>query len=118
VGYGRGFISCSNGANWPAPAAITLESGSLGVQLGGEHIDLVMLSLDKERRWKFLLERFTIGSDASAAWGNGKPAHEDPNAKILFFGHTQGRLRRFRPGRRNAQTRRIRQQSSLRQNGE
>jgi SH3 domain-containing YSC84-like protein 1 len=25
VGYGRGFISCRNGGNWSAPAAITLE---------------------------------------------------------------------------------------------
>src|ERR1700694_3369087 len=32
VGYGRGFISCRNGSNWSAPAAIALESGSLGVQ--------------------------------------------------------------------------------------
>ena len=90
IGYGRGFISCRSGASWSAPGAITLESGSLGVQLGGEKIDIVILSLDKERRKKLLSDRFTIGSDASAAWGNGKSAHEDPNAKILFFGHTKG----------------------------
>jgi lipid-binding SYLF domain-containing protein len=90
IGYGRGFISCRSGASWSAPGAITLESGSLGVQLGGEKIDIVMLSLDKERRAKLLSDRFTIGSDASAAWGNGKSAHEDPSAKILFFGHTKG----------------------------
>jgi lipid-binding SYLF domain-containing protein len=90
IGYGRGFISCRSGNSWSAPGAITLESGSLGVQLGGEKIDIVILSLDKERRAKLLSDRFTIGSDASAAWGNGKSAHEDPNAKILFFGHTKG----------------------------
>jgi len=95
VGYGRGFISCRNGSNWSAPGAITLESASLGVQLGGESIDLVVLSLDKERRSKLLSDRFTIGSDASAAWGNGKTAHEDPNAKILFFGHTKGAFAGF-----------------------
>jgi|SRR5580658_157745 lipid-binding SYLF domain-containing protein len=90
VGYGSGFISCRNGSNWSAPGAITLETASLGVQLGGESIDIVVVSLDKERRSKLLSDRFTIGSDASAAWGNGKTAHEDPNAKILFFGHTKG----------------------------
>jgi SH3 domain-containing YSC84-like protein 1 len=95
VGYGRGFVSCRTGSKWSAPGAITLESGSLGVQLGGEEIDLVVLSLDKERRGKLLSERFTIGSDASAAWGNGKTAHEDPNAKILFFGHTKGAFAGF-----------------------
>jgi lipid-binding SYLF domain-containing protein len=90
VGFGRGFISCRNSGGWSAPAAIALESGSLGVQFGGENIDIVILSRDKERRSKLLSDRFTIGSDASAAWGNGKSAHDDPNAKILFFGHTKG----------------------------
>jgi lipid-binding SYLF domain-containing protein len=90
VGVGRGFISCRNDAGWSAPGAIALESGSLGVQIGGEKIDIVILSLDKERRSKLLSDRFAIGSDASAAWGNGKSAHDDPNAKILFFGRTKG----------------------------
>jgi lipid-binding SYLF domain-containing protein len=90
VGVGRGFISCRNGGNWSAPAAVTLESGSLGVQVGGEKIDIVILSLDKDRRARLLSDRFAVGSDASAAWGNGKSAHDDPNAKILFFGHTKG----------------------------
>src|SRR5271166_7213859 len=95
VGYGRGFISCRNGNGWSAPGAITLESGSLGVQLGGEAIDIVILSFDKERRSKLLSDRFTIGSDASAAWGNGKSAHDDPNAKIIFYGHTKGAFAGF-----------------------
>jgi SH3 domain-containing YSC84-like protein 1 len=90
VGYGRGFISCRTGSDWSAPGAITLESASLGVQVGGEKIDIVVLSLDKERRAKLLSDRFTIGADASAAWANGKSAHDDPNAKILFYGHTKG----------------------------
>jgi lipid-binding SYLF domain-containing protein len=95
AGYGRGFLSCRNGNGWSAPAAVTLESGSLGVQLGGESIDIVVLSLDKERRSKLLSDRFAIGSDASAAWGNGKTAHDDPNAKILFYGHTKGAFAGF-----------------------
>jgi lipid-binding SYLF domain-containing protein len=95
VGYGRGYVSCRNGSGWSAPAAVTLESGSLGVQLGGEAIDIVILSLDKERRSKLLSDRFTIGSDVSAAWGNGKSAHDDPNARILFFGHTKGAFAGF-----------------------
>jgi lipid-binding SYLF domain-containing protein len=90
VGYGRGFISCRKDGGWSAPAAVTLESGSVGIQVGGEAIDIVVLSLDPGSRAKLLSERFAIGTDASAAWGNGKTAHEDPNAKILFFGHTKG----------------------------
>ena len=90
VGFGRGFISCRKDSGWSAPAAISLETASIGVQLGGEEIDVVVLSLDKSRRAKLLSNRFTVGSDASAAWGNGKSAHEDPNAQVMFYGQTKG----------------------------
>lgn len=90
VGFGRGFISCRRDGGWSAPGAIAFETASLGVQLGGEGVDIVVLSMDKGRRPKLLSDRFTIGSDASAAWGNGKSAHADPNAQILFFGATKG----------------------------
>jgi SH3 domain-containing YSC84-like protein 1 len=90
ISYGKGFISCHNGDHWSAPGAITLGGGSLGVQLGGEKIDIIILSLDKNYRSKLLSDRFTFGSDASAAWGNGKTAHGDPKARFLFFGKTRG----------------------------
>src|ERR1700722_18491630 len=95
IGFGRGFISCRKDGGWSAPAAITLETTSIGVQLGGEEIDIVVLSLDRERRSKLLSERFTVGTDASAAWGNGKSAHEDPNAQIVFYGDTKGAFAGF-----------------------
>jgi lipid-binding SYLF domain-containing protein len=95
VGHGRGFISCRNNGAWSAPAAIALDSGSLGVQIGGEEMDLVILSLDPGRRAKLLSDRFAIGSDASAAWGNGKSAHDDPSAKIIFYGVTKGAFAGF-----------------------
>jgi SH3 domain-containing YSC84-like protein 1 len=95
ISFGRGFISCRNGGSWSAPAAVTLEGGSLGVQIGGEKIDIVILSLDKERRSKLLSDRFAIGTGVSAAWGNGKSAHGDSDARILFFGHTDGAFAGF-----------------------
>jgi lipid-binding SYLF domain-containing protein len=95
VGHGRGFISCRNSGNWSAPGAITLDSGSVGVQLGGEEMDIVILSMDSSLRSKLLSDRFALGSDASAAWGNGASAHGDPNAKILLFGHTKGAFAGF-----------------------
>ena len=95
VGHGRGFLSCRNGGVWSAPAAIALDSGSLGVQIGGEEMDLVILSVDRDQRAKLLSDRFAIGSDASAAWGNGKSAHDDPNATILFYGVTKGAFAGF-----------------------
>ena len=94
-GHGRGFISCRNSGNWSAPGAITLDSGSVGVQLGGEEMDIVILSMDNGLRSKLLSDRFAIGSDASAAWGNGASAHGDPNAKILLYGRTKGAFAGF-----------------------
>jgi lipid-binding SYLF domain-containing protein len=95
VGHGRGFISCRTGDTWSAPGAITLDSGSLGVQLGGEEMNIVILSMDKGLRSKLLSDRFALGSDASAAWGNGASAHGDPNAKLLLYGHTKGAFAGF-----------------------
>ena len=95
VGHGRGFISCRNSGSWSAPGAVTLDSGSLGVQVGGEEMDIVLLSMDPNLRSKLLSDRFAIGSDASAAWGNGASAHGDPNAKILLFGRTKGAFAGF-----------------------
>ena len=95
VGFGRGFISCRKDSGWSAPGAIAFETGSLGLQLGGEDIDIVILSTDNSRRPKLLSDRFTIGEDAAAAWGNGKSAHNDPNVRILFFGQTKGMFAGF-----------------------
>ena len=95
VGFGKGFISCRTTAGWSSPGAITIETASLGVQLGGEEMDLVMLCMDKAKRPKLLSDRFAIGADASAAWGNGKSAHEDPSTQIYFYGQTKGAFAGF-----------------------
>ena len=94
-GYGRGFLSCRRSEGWSAPGAVSLETSSLGVQIGGETIDIVVLFLDAGLRQKPLSGRFAVGTDASAAWGNEKSAHEDPNAKVVFFGHTKGMFAGF-----------------------
>lgn len=95
VGHGRGFISCRNGGGWSAPAAITLDSSSLGVQLGGEEINIVILSRDRDLRSRLLSDRFSVGSDASAAWGNGASAHGDTNSKLVFYAETKGAFAGF-----------------------
>lgn len=91
VGFGRGFISCRNAnGQWSAPGAISLEATSLGVQIGGEEIDIVMVSRNKNLRPKLLSDHFTVGTDAFAAWGNGKSAHDDPNTQVVFYSHAKG----------------------------
>jgi SH3 domain-containing YSC84-like protein 1 len=95
VGFGKGFISCRTSGGWSAPGSITIETASLGVQLGGEEISLVVLSLDPVRRARLLSDRFTLGADSSVAWGNGKTAHDDPNVKVLVYAQTKGAFAGF-----------------------
>src|SRR5438132_253290 len=40
--YGRGFAVCrnSNGEGWGAPAAVRIEGGSVGLQIGGSSTDV------------------------------------------------------------------------------
>ena len=41
--YGRGFVSCRQGGGWTAPAAVKVEGGSFGFQIGGSETEVVML---------------------------------------------------------------------------
>ncbi|MBV8729258.1 MAG: lipid-binding SYLF domain-containing protein [Acidobacteriia bacterium] len=95
IGLGRGFISCRTAGGWSAPGAVSLETTSLGVQVGGEKMDIVIVSKDPEKRPKLLSDRFAVGDEASVAWGNGKTAQQDPDARILFFGHAAGAFAGF-----------------------
>ena len=95
IGFGKGLISSRTSGGWSAPGSITLQTTSVGVQVGGEEIDLIVLSFDKDLRAKLVSKRFTFGTDASAAWGNGKTAHEDPSIKIVVYGKTKGAFAGF-----------------------
>ena len=47
--YGRGFAVCrkSAGASWGPPAAMRMEGGSVGFQIGVSETDVVMLVMDQ-----------------------------------------------------------------------
>jgi len=68
--YGRGFMTCRKaGAGWSAPAAVRVEGGSFGFQIGGSETDVVLLVMNMGGVKKLLSSKFTIGADASAAAG-------------------------------------------------
>lgn len=95
--YGRGFATCrkTTGAGWGAPAAVRMEGGSIGFQIGGSSTDLVMLVMN-ERGMKRLLEsKFTLGADATAAAGpvgRNASARTDAqlSAEILSYSRSKG----------------------------
>src|SRR5581483_10930733 len=59
--YGKGYLSCRNksGEGWSAPATVRIEGGSVGFQIGGETIDLIMLVMSERGADKLLSSKFT-----------------------------------------------------------
>jgi lipid-binding SYLF domain-containing protein len=68
--YGRGFASCRKpGGGWTAPAAMRVEGGGFGLQIGGEETDLILLVMSENGMKGMLASKFTLGGEASAAAG-------------------------------------------------
>ena len=83
--YGRGFAECRNssGAGWTAPAAVRLEGGSVGFQIGGSDTDLIMLVMNRHGMDRLMGDKFTLGADASVAAGPvGRTAAADTDARM------------------------------------
>lgn len=95
--YGRGFAECrhADGMGWGAPAAVRVEGGSVGFQIGGSSTDVVMLVMNESGMHKLLSDKFTLGADASIAAGPvGRTANADTdvkmNAEILAWSRAKG----------------------------
>jgi len=67
--YGKGFFSCRKGAGWSAPAAIRIEGGTVGFQIGAIESDVVLLIMNRRGAERLLSSRFTIGGAGEAAIG-------------------------------------------------
>ena len=67
--YGRGVASCRTPTGWSAPAFLFTSGGSVGFQIGGQAIDLVMLIMNKDGMKNLLSSKFKLGADASVAAG-------------------------------------------------
>ena len=78
--YGRGYAMCRNksGVGWGAPAAMRVEGGSFGFQIGGQSTDVIMLVMNDSGMQHLLKSKFTLGGDASAAAG---PVGREATAK-------------------------------------
>jgi len=95
--YGRGFAECrhSDGVGWGAPAAIRMEGGSVGAQIGGSSSDVVMLVMSHRGMERLLGDKFTLGADATVAAGPvGRTAAADTDvgmsAEILTWSRAKG----------------------------
>jgi lipid-binding SYLF domain-containing protein len=97
VSYGRGVLLCRTGAKmnggWSAPAMYTLDTGSLGVQLGTTATDYVLLVMTERGADKVLSGKLKLGADASAVAGPSAAnaaGFNDPNIDILSYSQSKG----------------------------
>ncbi len=95
--FGKGFVECrrTKGLGWGAPAAIRVEGGSFGLQLGGSSTDLIMLIMNQHGMEELTKSKFTLGGDASVAAGpvgRTTSAQTDAymTAEILAWSRTKG----------------------------
>ena len=86
--YGRGFASCRKGERGPfgAPAAIRIEGGSYGLQIGGSSTDVFMLIMNESGMERLLSDKFTIGGEAAATAG---PVGRNASANTDVLLHAQ-----------------------------
>ena len=97
--YGRGAMVCRTGkdysGSWGAPAMYALEGGSIGLQIGGEATDFVLLVMNDHGVNSLLHSKVKLGADISAAAGPvGRSASADTDAhlraEILSYSRSRG----------------------------
>jgi len=86
--YGRGFAVCrrQGGSGWSAPAAMRVEGGSVGFQIGASETDIVLLVMNDGGMKHLLSDKFTIGGEATAAAG---PVGRDATAQTDAMLHAE-----------------------------
>jgi SH3 domain-containing YSC84-like protein 1 len=93
--YGRGLASCRTPKGWSAPAFFVVTGGSVGFQIGGQAVDLVMLIMNKDGMKHLLSSEFALGADASVAAGPvGRHAEGNTDwkmrAEVLTYSRARG----------------------------
>jgi lipid-binding SYLF domain-containing protein len=93
--YGRGFASCRIPGSWSAPAPVRLTGGSLGIQLGADSTDIILMLMNHRGLERLLSDKFSVGADLAAAAGPvGREAQADTDilmkAEILSWSRSRG----------------------------
>src|ERR1700733_15402632 len=93
--YGRGFASCRVPGSWSAPAPVRLTGGSLGVQIGADSTDIILLIMNQHGMERLLSDKFALGVDVNVAAGPvGRDANADTDAllhaEIIAWSRSRG----------------------------
>lgn len=92
---GRGVASCRTATGWSSPAFFDLAGGSIGLQIGAQATDLVLLFVSSDGMNSLLKSKFEMGGDASVAAGPvgrtvGAGTDLRLDAQILSYSRTKG----------------------------
>ena len=92
---GKGVMSVKSASGWSAPAFITLTGGSVGLQIGGQATDIVLVVVNERGIENLAQNTFKIGGDASVAAGPvGREATASTDyklqAQILSYSRSRG----------------------------
>ncbi len=92
---GDGVISCRTASGWSAPAYLDLSGGSVGLQIGGQSTDYVLLFMNEQGINSLLSSKLSLGGETSVAAGPvGREAAASTdwklNAQILSYSRSKG----------------------------
>jgi lipid-binding SYLF domain-containing protein len=88
--FGRGYAICRRErAGWGAPAAIRVEGGSFGFQIGASSTDVIMLVMNERGMRRLMEDKFTLGGEATVAAGpiTERKAPAEARALISALNH-------------------------------
>ena len=92
---GRGVISARTADGWSSPAFMTITGGSVGLQIGGQSADLVLVIMQRRGLESLVKNQFKLGADAAVAAGPvGRDAQASTDlqlrAEILSYSRARG----------------------------
>ncbi len=97
--FGRGVMTCRSGGNftgpWGPPAMYALEGANIGIQLGGNATDFVLLVMNPRGATSLLKSKVKLGADAAATAGpKGRTAAAATDvvmrAEVLSYSRARG----------------------------
>lgn len=92
---GSGVASCRTASGWSAPIFLNLGGGSVGLQIGAQSTDFVLVFMNKSGMDSLLSSKFELGGETSVAAGPvGREAGASTdlklNAQILSYSRSRG----------------------------
>jgi lipid-binding SYLF domain-containing protein len=86
------LLAKGEGDKWSYPAFYTMGSVTLGLQIGGEVSEVVLVMMSKAGRDAMLTNEFKLGGDVSVAAGPVGAGAKAQTADVLAFSRTKGGL--------------------------